>query len=188
MTGTSSALEKFSAEDAGLLAGLPYRVGIWMSETDDDIGEYDDESEYAALEKIITEIAKLHDDTPFVQEVCAQTLASRAKWPDWADDSLKILPDCRKAVALVKEQVSLQSAKNFRAALMEIASTVAQASGEFEDFHEVDHTETILGGIVSRIVGGISKLSHKDESHPVNISPAEDSALSRLSAALRVEE
>ena len=46
-------------EESLLIIALPYKVGVWMSHTDDVEGELDDEREMKALEHILKSIAHL---------------------------------------------------------------------------------------------------------------------------------
>lgn len=183
-----SYLSDFSAEDKELLISLPYKVGAWISFSDDVEGERDDELEMKALERSIQEIAKRHDDKPMVQEIMSETLKNRDKWEEWADQSFNVLREAEQAIILVRTHGSTRNAKNLRLALMEIGATVASASSELGAFDEIPEEEGFFSKVISKVVDGFSSLSEGDSGHPTNISPAEDSALSRLSAALRVDE
>lgn len=184
MTGISI----FSGEQIVLLASLPYRIGVWISDTDDEDGETDDRREMKALAVCIKMAAKQYDGPGIVDDILRETLAREKLWSGWAEGAFDVLPDCKKAVALLQDKSGLQEAKNYRAAMMEIAVTVAQAYGEFSSFDEIPEDEGILGKIVGKVVGGFSNLSKDDANHPMNVSAAEDSAISQLSAALKVSE
>lgn len=184
MTGISI----FSEEQIVLLASLPYRIGVWISDTDDEDGETDDRREMKALAVCIKMAAKEYDGPGIVDDILRETLAREKSWPSWKEGAFDVLPDCKKAVALLKDKAGIQEARNYRAAMMEVAATVAQAYGEFSSFDEIPEDEGILGKIVGKVVGGFSNLSKDDANHPMNVSAAEDSAISQLSAALKVSE
>lgn len=183
-----SALSAFSEEEITLLASLPYKVGVWVSHADDEEGELDDVREMKALTTCIKAVTKAYDGPGLVDDIARETLKRESLWPQWTDRAFNILPDCQKAIVLLKEKSGLQDAKNYKAALLEIATTVAQAYGEFNSFDEIPEDEGFFGGIVNKVVGGFSGLSKDDANHPMNVSAAEDSAISQLAAALKVKE
>ena len=183
-----NALSVFSDEEITLLVSLPYKVGVWVSHADDEEGEADDEREMKALSTCLKAVARKYDGPGLVDDIARETLKREKFWLEWTDQSYNILPDCEKALALLKEKAGLQDAKNYKAALLEIAATVAQAYGEFNSFDEIPEDEGFFGRIVKKVVGGVVGLSKDDANHPMNISASEDSALSQLAAALVIDE
>ncbi len=183
-----SELSIFSEDEVTLLVSLPYKVGVWVSHADDEDGEADDEREMKALAMCLKAVAKEYDGPGLVDDIARETLKREPFWLEWTDQAYNILPDCEKALALLKEKAGLQEAKNFKSALLEIGSTVAQAYGEFNSFDEIPEDEGFFGGIVNKVVGGFSGLSKDDANHPMNISASEDSAISQLAAALKIDE
>ncbi len=179
-----SQLSELSPEDRGLLVGLPYRVGVWMSHSDDEAGEADDIREMKALEQIIKSIAQVHEQSAFVQEVAQQTLARREQWERWANHSFDILADCEKAAAVLKSRVNDNDRKDYCRTLVNIAETVAAAYGEFG--MGADEDEGLLGGFLGKVVGKLK--GEEAEDGFMNISPAENDALERLKTALRDKE
>jgi hypothetical protein len=174
-------LSSFTAEEAELLVSLPYKVGIWVSHADDVEGEGDDERESKALQSCIKAIAKLHQDQPLIAEIMAETLRRRTHWSDWAENSFHAPSDAQKAVMALRAKGSSANLKHYRAALMEIAAAVARAHSEFGAFDEAESE-----GIFSKIAGTFKSLSDAD--HPTNVSASEDSALSKLAAALKSDD
>ncbi|MEM7650874.1 MAG: hypothetical protein AAF204_02185 [Pseudomonadota bacterium] len=179
-----ASVSDFSASELELLVSLPYKVGVFVSHADDEGGEGDDEREMAALEACIQAIAKLHEDKPLTSDIMRQTLSMKSEWPRWSAQSFQAPDHAAQAVALMRSHASEAEQKNYKAALMEIASSVAQAYGEFGEF-EGDDDGGLLGGLVSKITSGLSKLSADDANHPMNVSAAEDQALEQLREALR---
>ena len=181
-------LEPIPASELENLISLPYRVGIWISEADDEDGEWDDEEEHDALQGILNEIADLHADTPIVQALCQETVRAQESWGVWHNHIFTILEDSARAIHVLDTHVSRQCARNFRAALLEIATTVAQAWGEFGEDFASQSTQNPLKSLAKSVIGKFRKLSTTDKNHPANISPAEHSLLSRLHEALAIPE
>lgn len=175
-----TSLSDFSDEERALLVSLPYKVGVWISQADDVEGESDDEHEMQALERVISEVSKHHEDMPFVHQIAQATLQSKEHWPVWENQSFHVLDECAKAMALLSARVENSAQDNYRKTLLEIAHSVAEAWGEF-DGGAADTAEGI-GAIVGKFATMFGK--QQDKSHVMNVSAAEDSSLAQLSAVL----
>jgi len=180
-----TALSDFTDDARTLLVSLPYIVGVYVSHADDVDGEDDDEREIAALEGCIKGIASMHADQPLVREIFEQTLSHKDMWAQWEEQSFHAPILAERALGFVVSVGSEGNAKNYRAALMEVASAVAQAFGEFGEFDDEPEVG-FFGGIVSKVVGGLSKISEDDAGHPMNVSAAEDSAIHTLQQAMKI--
>ncbi len=180
-----TTLDDFSSSELELLSSLPYKVGVYVSHADDEGGEEDDEREMDALESCIKAIASLNDDKPFAAEAMRQTLAMRSEWPRWAAQNFKVPEEAAQAKALLAGRANEQECKNYCAALMEIATTVAQAYGEFGEFDDDDEGGGLFGSIVGKITSTLSGVSADDANHPMNVSAAEDTAINTLRNALK---
>ncbi len=176
-----TSLSDFSDEERTLLVSLPYKVGIWVSHADDTEGEQDDDVEMDALERIIREVAKHHEDMPFVHQIARETLKSKDKWPAWTDESFHVLKSCEKAMVLLKSRAEERTVNNYRKSLLEIAQTVAEAWGEFGGANA--EAPAGFGALVGKISGMFGK--NDGTNHAMNVSAAEDSSLSQLAAVLR---
>lgn len=174
-------LSEFSDEDAALLVSLPFKAGIWISYSDDAEGEDDDEREMKALRHCLRAVARLHESDPLVAGILNACLQAEEQWAGWAEDCFHLPVDAKKGMAIVKARAPEKTARNFRAALMEIAAAVAQAYGEFGEFEDDDGE-----GVFGKIIGAFSKLGQDHKNHPMNVSAAEDSALSKLAEALKI--
>ena len=179
-------LSHFSASEFELLVSLPYRAGIFVSFADDLDGEDDDAQELKMLETTLKAIAALHNDKPFLAHIFKETLRLKSEWSRWETKAFNISDDARSAISLLKSKAGEGAAKQYRAALMEIATTVAQAYGEFGQFDDAEKNAGLFGSLVAKVVGGFSGLGDDDKNHPMNVSASEESALSELSAALKV--
>jgi len=181
-----ASLSDFSASELELLVSLPYKVGVFVSHADDEDGELDDDKEMGALEACIKAIAALHADKPLTADIMRQSLSMRMDWPRWAAQSFHVPDEARRAMALMQAKASETEQKNYASALIEIATTVAQAYGEFGEFDDDDTSGSVFGGLVSKISGALSSLTSDDAAHPMNVSAAEDTALEALRGALKL--
>jgi hypothetical protein len=172
-------LSVFSMAESELLVSLPYRVGVWVGHAEDEEGETDDVRESKALQSCIKQISALHDDVPFIKNLVAQTLRLRSEWPRWQAQSFNIIDDAAKAMNLLKSKATAAEAKAYRAMLMEIATAVAQAHGEFGQWGEADE------GFFARVAGKLKSLSQDSDDHPMNVSAAEETAISELATVLK---
>lgn len=173
-------LSSFSSEDQGLIISLPYRAGLYVSYADDEDGERDDEMEMRAMEACLKEIAKVHEGHALTQEVAAEILGRKEDWNVWSQGVFNIEPLCEQAVLVLKEKASESEVKDYIKMVLEITTAVAQAYGEFgEEEPEVG----FFGKAMGRIFGNFG--SSDDANHPMNVSAAEDGAISRISAALK---
>lgn len=179
-----TSLADFTASELELIASLPYKVGVYVSHADDEGGEDDDEREMDSLESCMKAIASLQEDKPFTAEAIRQTMVMRSEWPRWAAQSFKVPEEAAQVKALLAGRANEQETKNYCRALMEIATTVAQAYGEFGEFEEEDEGG-VFGSILGKITSKLSGMSADDANHPMNVSAAEDNAINTLREALR---
>lgn len=178
-------LSEFSDEEQKLLVSLPYKVGAWISQSDDVGGDQDDEMEMQALHDVISGLSKLHEDMPFVHKIAAHTLASRELWPIWANQTFNVPEECGQTMVLLQKRAEERAVKNYASILMQIAYSVAEAWGEFGDME--DQSAAGLGAVVGKITGLFSRGERdvaKGSGHAANISASEDSCIMQLSEVL----
>lgn len=175
-----TALSDFPESDLELVVSLPYRVGLNVSYADDEEGEQDDEREMAALQACLRAVAD--KNSGLTKEIAEKALSMQDKWDAWGNGVFNIEPLCKQASETVARVASKEEYKNYVQMVLEVASAVAQAYGEFNE--EPDPPKGFFGKTMSRIVGGFG--AAEDASHPMNVSAAEDSAISRISMALKV--
>lgn len=181
-------LEEFSQTERDALVALPYRVGLWVSHSDDTGGGEADEKELQALERAISSLTQGMFESAFVHEVLAETFLRRAEWPAWAHNIQTVLDDCREIVKILQSKaVEPRDYEAFQRMLMQIGLEVAQAFHEFET-HEPFWAGTMrrLGIAIDRFLGTAHGEKHIAEDL-LNISYEEDIALNKLARALRGE-
>jgi hypothetical protein len=180
-------LKEFSKEDADLLVALPYRVGLWVSSSDNTGGGDADEKELEALQQTITGIVHGMFESAFVHEVMAETFLRRDEWRGWGMNLRDIPGECKNAVALIQGKLPQRDVDAYKRILMHIGVEVAKA------FREYDSSEPLLSRVIRMISIGIDRLLgtiHGEKyvsSQLLNISYEEDLALNTLAQALRGE-
>lgn len=180
-----SFLNALSAEEKEQIVSLPYLIGLSVSNADDVEGERDDKLEMRALNGCLKAVAQRYDGVSVVAEILSETIRRRADWPAWEETGniYNLAPAARQAAASVLRHTDKKTARDFRAAMMEIAGAVARASGEFAAFDGMDDTDQ--QGFLGRLLSGFGAVSADEAHHPMNVSAAEDEVLSLLSEALK---
>lgn len=176
-----SIFTDFLEEEVVLLVSLPYRVGIWMSQVDDDAStERDDEREQRALEAVLKQMAADTKETPFVAAVAKETLTYPDYWTQWGQQLDTLMDDINTAKGLIDDRLPRDNAKNYRKCLMKVARSVAYAYGEFEEANEPEKP-SFFGNLMAKISDKMNVL----EENPENMSPAELQALKKLRDTLK---
>ena len=179
-----TTLSSFTPEEADLIVSLPYRVGMNVSYSEDEGGELDDALEMKALEAKLRDVSQKADDGSLVKEIADTTLDSKDKWEAWSQGVFNIEPLCEKAVVSLKTKANTDEVKGYISMCIEVAGGVAQAYGEFGDDDQEESTG-IIGKIMEEISKVMPSVKGQEAHHPMNISAAEDSAIERISAALK---
>ncbi len=180
-------LESFSAEEKTLLVSLPYRVGIWVSNADKTGNALSSIHERDELHKIIAKKAAGLFESAFVHEIMSELKLREADWPKWQGQIGDIEADCRTAVTVVSAKLIEHDAKGYKENIMQIATTVALSFREFDvQTSFCKKITTHLGIAFDKFMGGFKGESYVSSSL-LNISVAEDMALSKLAKALQFE-
>jgi len=168
------------------LVSLPYRAGLYVSQSDQSGGDAANENERRALENLIYGFADGMFGSEFVQRVMAETIKRKDQWGDWASDLEKVPDECSDALSILSGFVDHKERNAYGARIMDIGEAVALA------FRESNEAES---GVVGRFKAYLRYLGMvrraKAKKLPVrafedflSISPDERKALSRMAAAL----
>ena len=178
-------IEKLNDDERSLLIALPYRVGLWISESDQTGGEEADAYERQALESILYGFAEDYCKSEFVEEIMKQTIAHRDKWEKWGENLDRVPDEVRKAVLITQGRMPQNDVLSLRVTLQQIAHAIAAA------FREIDPEPSfsVRAGIFCRYaVARVKSVMKKQAPRPLedfyNISKAEDAALAELDRAL----
>ena len=172
-------LSFFTEEDVESIISLPFRAGMFVSYAEDEDGEQDDVREMQALEGCLKEIARVHEGEELTKEIAAAILNAKDKWPVWSQGVFNIEPLCEKAIVSLKTQAGKEEVKDYIKMTVEVATSVAQAYGEFGEGQDDEK------GFFGKIVAAVTSVSVDDTAHPMNVSAAEDSAIATVAAALK---
>ncbi|MCB9990890.1 MAG: hypothetical protein H6867_05875 [Rhodospirillales bacterium] len=182
-----SYLEKFTDEERHFLISLPYRTGLWVSESDDEGGDDSAEAEMQALESIITGYSEDFLKSEFVEELMRATLAHKDQWEAWRSDLATVPEDCRKAVEIVQAYLETREVLSFKQNLMEIATAVAMAYCEVEEESQAGKFAVYARHYWALFMARLRKEQEPRLEDHVNISRAEREVLGKLSGVLRID-
>lgn len=178
-----SNLSKFTNEEHQFLVSVPYRVGVWISNVDDNTrSQIDDRQERKALEATISGLASKNKKIPFATAVMTSIEQQKSSWPAWEAQSgeEKILGDVQKAIILCKDKgLNKREINQYKQTIWRIGIVVAQAFGEQIDPDNEMHLDNFFKWIGS-MVGGV-----KLGKNPENMSKKEKIALNKLRAILK---
>lgn len=175
-------LSKFSTQDLALLASIPYRVGVWISNVDDNAkSNIDDRQERKALEAKISKMASHGKPSSFTTAIMKLVEKNRAAWTKWdaISDEEQILGDTQKALDICKGKISDKDLKQYKHMIWQMGLVVAQAYGEHIDPDNEMHFDRVFLWIGS-VLGG-AKMGQT----PENMSKQEKIALAKLHAILK---
>lgn len=173
-------LSIFQPSEKAQLIALFYRVGIWISQVDDDGGDEADNTEEATLTRLLGNVANNRNRSVLVREIAAEALRQKNNWPRWGENLDQFIAEAQEGVRLLKPVCSPVELTDFIVGLRALAEAVAMANHEdsaAQDHHGGQEGPGLLERIKSLLPG--PKLNAR------NISPVEDDALTELAQALK---
>lgn len=114
-----------------MIIRLPYRVGMWISLSDDTGGEDSREQEQQVLESIVTSYAQDFCKSEFVQRIMNYAVRCKKDWLAWEADLEQVPDECQRVIYLLGQNVDKREVESFKNILLEIATSVAMAYREF---------------------------------------------------------
>ncbi|MGE4312790.1 MAG: hypothetical protein AB7E85_00790 [Pseudobdellovibrionaceae bacterium] len=179
-----SELARFVPAEQAFLAGVFFKLGIWMSHVDDD-GEEDgasDEKEREVLLKTLSKLAAHYQRSmPLVSEMAMESVRQQTNHARWEAEEEKAVADAAEAARMIKNAYSDAEYAKFKAACMDVTTRVACA---FREDAAAGGADSGLSAFISKAGGLFGRLSGSGLQAEKNISPAEDSALTELANAL----
>ncbi len=176
-----SFLDQLTADQRDIVVSLPYRVGLWVSDSDKSGGGDANLQEMQALSGIIHGFADEMFGSEVMQHIISETISKKARWGEWAKHVDDVPEDCRFAVDVLKEKTSSKDVNAFRNHLMEIGEAVAMA------FHEEQGKGITFSAYITYMSGklfGRRGRSAGSFSDYMRISVSEHRALGALAQSL----
>lgn len=171
-----------------LIIKLPYRVGLFISMSDQSGGEDSDEAEMAALANVVTYYVEDYCKSEFAQSVMLETLRHKADWPSWHADIEHVHEDCKKVFDALTDQLEMKDILAFKNNLLEIAIAVAMAYREFDTSDPwIERFKIYLDILIERIKAMIRGETSQSFDQMLNISRDEKAALNKLAGTLGIE-
>lgn len=185
MNIAGNILEHLTQNEKDLIVRLPYRVGLWISQSDETGGEQSEAAEMTALSNIIQGFTEQVFGSEDVQYIMAETLRQKNDWPNWADNMGDVPDECMRAYDVLTLHLDEKEMNAFRTRILEIGEAVALA------FREEEPAKPSYEGAfsITRILG-ILRLYSRDQKDDAyhNISAKERAALHLLAQALNAPE
>lgn len=182
-------LEKMSEELRRKVVSLPYRTGLWISESDTTGGDDADTAELEALETIITSFGEDFLKSEFVEEVMQETLDNMDLWDAWGEDLDSVLDDSKAVSEYLLSQVPEKELHSYKQNLMDIATSIAIAyrendSGSGQYLYRI---AIYFDFYMKSLWATLTTNQAPNLQHVLNISRDEKKALSLLAKALDID-
>lgn len=182
-----SFLDQLSVEQRTLLVSLPYRVGLFVSQSDNTGGDDSDAAEMEALTNIITGYSQEVFGAETVQYVISETVRRRDEWDGWSGDLDMIVAQCHRAVDILSDHVDVKEVSAFKNHLIEIGESVALAFREYgKETPLMDKIRVYLFYLKGKRHAAKFGVPYKDWEQFINISLDERKALRTVATALNV--
>ncbi len=156
-----SFLDSLLPDQRNLLVSLPYRIGLYVSQSDESGGDDSEEAEMQALTSIITAYSQEVFGAETVQYVISETVARKDEWEEWSKDLETIEGECHRAIDILSEAVDEKEVNAFKRSMLEIGESVALAFREYGEstpiidkikiymFYKKSRKEAVKQGIVA---------------------------------------
>jgi hypothetical protein len=179
-----SFLSNLTDNQRTTLVSLPYRVGLWVSQSDQSGGVLSDSQELQVLSNIINGFAEDMFGSEVVQMIMTETVRRKSEWGAWAQQVSSVPEDCRFAVDVLGQYADTKDITAFTNHLMQIAEAVALAFREYEDFGVGKKISMHLAFYASLFKARPPGLPRRTLREYLSISTGERSALGALARSL----
>jgi hypothetical protein len=127
-----SFLDRLTDNQRQTLIRLPYRVGLYVSRSDQSGGAEAEARERAVLANILNGFSEDVFGSESMQYVMTATVRDMALWPQWEADLSSVPHECNMAVDVLGQFLAPKDVTTLKNHLMEIAEAVAMAFSEHE--------------------------------------------------------
>ena len=181
-------LANLSPEIRDMLIRLPYRVGLYISESDQTGGKESSDVERLALENIVSFYVEDTVKSEFSHQIMNQTLASRKEWASWGEGINTLPEECFKVFDTLTGIIDINDVFSFKQNLLEVAIVVAEAYREFDkSAGAIQKLQVYLTLLLRRIRSVFTGEGMQSNEALLNISAKEKSAIKLLADTLGVE-
>lgn len=181
-----------------LLIMLPFRVGYYVSASDQTGGEEAEEQELEALSNIVTYYIEDALKSEIAQQAMTEMLGRRKYWDKWREHIDQVPAQCEKLFEELGAYLDDKDLIGFKNNLIDIAIAVAQAYCEDEHGAASEVRETSIAALLKRIGQAIfpqaifpqaifSGEPQSEQTISYNISAAEREAILKLADSLQIE-
>jgi len=182
-------LSKLPEDIQDIVIRLPFRVGLYISESDQAGGDESSEAERKALENIVTFYVEDTVKSEFAHEVMLQTLNRKAEWASWSDNISNVPTQCENVVYAMKGLIDPKEILAYKQNLLEVGIAVAQAYCEYDEgAGALNKLEFYISLFFRRLQlsfsGGGEDMPSRD--YMLNISGSERQAILSLAKTLDV--
>ncbi len=178
-------LDQMTKVQREAIVSLPYRVGLWVSESDKTGGEDSENKEMRALASILNGYTEDVFGSEVVQFVMSETLARKGEWERWSANLDRVPDQCRLAVDMLEERVDPKELNAFKQHIMEIGEAVALAFREYNRTMPLKEKALIyMNYYKGKMKAALSKRPYRSLQEFLNISAQERHALSTLAKSL----
>ena len=179
-----SFINQLSVDQVSLIVALPYRAGLFVSQSDQDGGDESDADEAQVLSDLINGYAAEVFGSETVQYVLSETINRQEQWGAWGHDLEDIEGECEQAVDILEEYVDPKEVSAFKKHIMEIGESVALAFREVEDLSFMQQISLRMAHGKARKKAAKRGQAYMSFDQYLNISRVERKALERLALAL----
>ncbi|MEZ5814096.1 MAG: hypothetical protein R3E13_05150 [Alphaproteobacteria bacterium] len=177
-------LNKLSVEERTLIVSLPYRAGLWVSQSDSAGGDEADEKEHTALANIVDGFSQNVFGSELLQYIMNETVGRKDEWPVWEEASGDVLRDCARALDVLRGVVDEKDVSAYSMRLMEIGEAVALAFREYEEGSALEQFRVYVSYLFMKLKRRLGKRPSKSFDQFLSISARERKALGKLAKAL----
>lgn len=183
-----SFLDQFLPDERLLLVSLPYRVGLYVSQSDRTGGEKSVVAEMQALSNIVIAYSQEVFGAETAQHIISETVSRKQEWPEWSNDLESVEGECHRAIDILSDVVDVKEVNGVKRCLMEVGEAVALAFREYDGTTSiVEKIRIYLAYMQSRTQAAKLGIIGKEWDQFINISLDERNALQRVAQALNTK-
>lgn len=188
---STEILKALSQKDSDMFISLPYRVGLYVSMSDETGGNKAQEEELKILHNIIRQISEDFCKSEISQKMLVEAYKQRERVPEWSKNLERVPEECQRIDDLLVSYVELDTdILSVRDTLIDIALAVALAFRESEEGEKEEYAQPlqspfeIFKNKILALFGKDKPMQIDERFYHPNISPSEREALITLSRAM----